>query len=372
MSVKIFHTGDIHLGMTFGGYPDNIRADLIEARYKTLAKMINLANEENCHLFIIAGDLFDKTKINKKDIIRTKEILTRFSGHCVLVLPGNHDYEDGMVSLWEIFRKNVAEKIILLNEKTPYDLKGFGLDILIYPAPCHKKHSSEHNLAWIKKTEHKSLANWHIGIAHGTLKELSVDMDQNYFPMTKKELEEMRMDLWLLGHSHFSFPEADVVKHHQIFNAGTPEPDGMDCKHEGEAWILSLEEGKKIFGRKVSVGSYLFKDQTRTIEGASCFEKLLTDFATTTKNVILRLKLKGQLDKELFKEKEEYYRQLKNQYHYLIVDDSQLKIKITADMIRDEFLENSLPHQLISSLLAEKEDEAAQLAYELIREVQQN
>ena len=69
MGIKIFHTADLHLGMRFAGYPD-IQDELINARYETLEKLVSLANRENCTLFVIAGDLFDRTTLNVKDISR--------------------------------------------------------------------------------------------------------------------------------------------------------------------------------------------------------------------------------------------------------------------------------------------------------------
>ena len=50
MSIKIFHTGDLHIGMKFSNYPDSIRTSLVKARLDTLKNMITKANEEECTL----------------------------------------------------------------------------------------------------------------------------------------------------------------------------------------------------------------------------------------------------------------------------------------------------------------------------------
>ena len=115
MSVKILHTADLHIGMKFNGYPEPIRGKLQEARIEVLARMIQRANEENCDLFVIAGDLFHNIKgIDKGTIARTAEHLNGFLGECVLILPGNHDYDNDMIELWEVFKKNASDKILLL------------------------------------------------------------------------------------------------------------------------------------------------------------------------------------------------------------------------------------------------------------------
>ena len=115
--VKIFHTGDIHLGMKFNNYADEIKEKLFEVRFLTLENMIIKSNELNADLFVIAGDLFNTIQVAKRDIHRTVKFLDKFNGACVLVLPGNHDYDNGMTDLWREFTKIPSEKIVLLNEK---------------------------------------------------------------------------------------------------------------------------------------------------------------------------------------------------------------------------------------------------------------
>ena len=57
MALIIFCTSDLHLGMKFANYPDNIRESLVEARFKTLKRLVEKANSEKCDLFVVAGDL---------------------------------------------------------------------------------------------------------------------------------------------------------------------------------------------------------------------------------------------------------------------------------------------------------------------------
>ena len=66
MLLKIFHTADLHLGMTFGNrnYPEEVRRQLVEARYQTLERLVELANEAQCRLFLVAGDLFHLSLIH--------------------------------------------------------------------------------------------------------------------------------------------------------------------------------------------------------------------------------------------------------------------------------------------------------------------
>jgi len=46
MELKIFHTADIHLGMKFANYP----SELIQARFDTLSRCIEIANNKKALL----------------------------------------------------------------------------------------------------------------------------------------------------------------------------------------------------------------------------------------------------------------------------------------------------------------------------------
>ena len=372
MALKILHTGDVHIGMKFNGYPEFIRGELVEARFKVLVNLIQTANEEECRLFVIAGDLFDKTTIAKKDVVRVISILENFAGDCVLVMPGNHDYDNGMVELWHLFAERLSDKIVVLNENKVYQLaQTHDLDVAVYPAPCNKKTSKTNNLGWINALPELPEAGLHIGIAHGALDGLSPDLKQDYFYMQVSELEHLPVDLWLLGHTHIPYPNLELVKGHKIFNAGTPEPDGMDCSHAGHAWLLEIDEQKNIQAQRLATGYYRFIDTEESITDWDDMKRLQQKYIiATAPQTLLRLNIKGRVEREMFNQKQALYQELEKNLAYATFDDSGLGLKITAEVIDQEFTAGSLPHQLFMEFIAENDEEALQVAYELVREVQ--
>lgn len=372
MDLKIFHTGDLHIGMKFNNYPDFLKNDLIEARFETLENMILKANKEQSHLFIIAGDLFDKINIAKKDIIRVITILEKFAGDCVLVMPGNHDYDNGMVELWQYFKSNISGNILLLNEYRPYSLKDFDLDLVVYPAYCDSKHSDSNRIQWISELDRREEAQWEFAIVHGALKGLSPDLSNKYFNISEEELNEMEMDLWLLGHTHISYPLKEEVNKRKIFNAGTPEPDGLDCQHQGTAWIIQIDDDKNILARTIKTGKYYFNDLEYKVENQDDLIKIKEDlFEDAPFRKVVRLTLEGRVEEWLFNEKEDFFQELRGELAYLEIDDSNLKLRITEEFIDREFAANSFPHLILKELAASREDDALQLAYELIKEVKE-
>ncbi|RAK05048.1 DNA repair exonuclease SbcCD nuclease subunit [Halanaerobium saccharolyticum] len=369
MSLKIMHTGDVHLGMKFNQYPQ-ISSDLEEARYQALENVIKAGNQRNVNLLAIAGDLFDKASIKSVNIKKTIAILDKFAGDAVLILPGNHDYSDGITALWDQFKKNIKGRMLILDQEKIYDLHDFGISAAVYPAPCDSKLSSENKLGWIKNLSERPAADYHLALAHGALAGFSPDLNDDYFKMTKEELLDLEMDLWLLGHSHLPYPEMKNVKMQKIFNNGTPEPDGMDCRHQGSAWYIELDEENQVQAERIRTGNYHFSDLEKIINSQSELENLVNQILSfAPENKILRLKLKGELPRDDFTVKDKYLSELRDNCFYAKIDQSALNIKIDQDLIKEEFVENSFPHQLLSEL--EDNKQAQQLAYKMLKEVQQ-
>jgi len=371
MTLKIFHSGDIHIGMKFNNYPPYIQQKLIKARYKILDTLIKKANKKNANLFVISGDLFDKHNIKEDEIIEVINKLKKFSGDAILILPGNHDFDNGGIELWEKFKNNMSGKIVLLNDFREYDLKKFDLDVSIYPAPCDSKHSAENNLDWIKNKntqEESPKRKYEIGISHGAISGLSPDMTDSYFTMSKDELKNLNMDIWLLGHTHLPYPFEKEITNRKIFNCGTPEPDGLDCDHSGNAWFIEIDKEKNINAKRITTGQYHFYDLEYKINSKKDFENMKNKLLKgKVENKIIRLKLKGRIEENLYQQKEEIYHELSDKIAYLKINDNDLKIKITNEVINSEFTENSFPYKLLNDL---KDDEKAlQIAYEFIKEV---
>jgi len=151
MTIKILHTADLHLGMKFArGYTPEVQERLVETRFDTLSSLIKIANKQDSDLLVIAGDLFHNPRVSRKDILRAADLLKRFEGRLILVLPGNHDYiQKGEDPLWPKFYEAVSENTVLLGEPKPYDLRRHDVDMIVYAAPCMSKHSSRNAIGWV-------------------------------------------------------------------------------------------------------------------------------------------------------------------------------------------------------------------------------
>lgn len=378
MPLRIMHTSDVHIGMTFRHYPDEIREKLVEARFAVLEKIVDQAESQQCHLLVVAGDLFEKQSISKKDLLRVKQILAAFSSGTVCVLPGNHDYINDSTSLWHTFMQDLPDNLLVLDQEERVTLTEGDYTVTLYPAPCHNKHSNTHNLSWVEEVPiedgDREAGHFHVGIAHGALTGISPDLAGQYYNMTLETLEKLSQDLWLLGHTHLPYPGISTPRNASIYNAGAPEPDGMDCQHEGGAWFVEIDENRHIEAHRIVTGTFRFRDIVEEVKNEADFQRILDQYTggereNAAQQTLLRLKLQGYLEEEAYEARHAFYREMEKHLAYFVPDDTGLKVRFTEDKIMKAFTEGSLPALLLKELVSQHDEETAHLAYELIQEV---
>jgi DNA repair protein SbcD/Mre11 len=370
--LKIFHSADLHLGLRFSRYPEG----LAEARFASLERMVEKANAEACDLFVVAGDLFDTLQVARKDIARAAKILARFE-KVACVLPGNHDFYSGQSEdaqsddFWRHFELPDHGRLLLLKEGRAYPLASFGIDAVVYSAPCRSKYSKTHALDWLAGTL-KWEAKYHVGVAHGSFEGLSPDMQGDYFPMKKAELDRCQLDLWLLGHIHVQFPPRSPGQSDRIFYSGTHEPDGFDCRHEGKAWLLELSEDKSLAARSLSTGHYRFREEEVELHSLGALEAFSSKFSDDeARRTLIKLKVSGSLRREEHDLFGDAFEKMRARFFFVKADLEALGVRLSPEDIDRAYPKESFPHRLLTELAAHETDrEALQAAFDLMRELE--
>jgi DNA repair exonuclease SbcCD nuclease subunit len=368
MSLRIFFTSDLHLGMKFATLPER-QAELAEARFACLKRLVETANEKHAELFVVAGDLFERVGVPKRDVQRAAALLGDFHGALVCVLPGNHDFLSPGDELWRRFKEACGDAVLLLEEQRPYPLSHYGLDACLYPGPCVSKHSGSNAIGWVKDTVKDSTLRHHFGVAHGSLEGFSPDFGGDYYPMKVSELLSFRLDLWLLGHTHQRYPQKPAASD-TIFIAGTPEPDGFDCSHGGSAWLLALNDEGAVTAEDLPSGTYRFlraEAEVESIEDLAAIEKKWTTGEDVSR-ILLRAVLRGHLPPSAYSELDRMRGRLAEVLFHVELDSGGVREEITRETIDREYPEGSFPHRLLSGLADSGDPEALELAYELFLE----
>jgi hypothetical protein len=262
-----------------------------------------------------------------------------------------------------------SEELVLLTEQKPYDLSDYGLDVVLFPAPCDGKHSAENRLGWLSDLAERLAGKWLVGVAHGTVKGVSPDFNDQYFPMDEAELASLSLDHWCLGHTHVPYPSLSETGKEPFIFSGTPEPDGFDCRHGGSAWLTEFDENGSIFSRLLSTGQFRFVDLEKKVCDSFDIKALQKDFEADSEKTLVKLKLTGTLTEADYNGRGQILKLLEEKVLYLECDESELTLQINASVIDDKYPQNSFPHRLLKRLSAMDEPDAAQMAYRLVEEV---
>lgn len=372
--MKIFLTGDNHIGLKYASHEQ--AAALVASRISAFEDMVQAANTENCDLFVISGDLFDKTVgILKKDIKSLLDILAHFGG-TVVVLPGNHDYYDSEVQVWQYFKGLMVsyDNILLLTEYRPYPLTVNGEEIVLYPAHCTSLHSApgQNNLGWIKELDIPRDGAYHIGIAHGAVEGETIDREGQYFKMTGQELEDIPVDVWLIGHTHVPFPR-DLTENYasagKIFNAGTHVQTDVSCNTEGQCFVIDINGDKTVRAKKFVSGSLRFYRKNITVNAGEMEETLYRELNGIGDNSVVDLVLSGAVTTEEYENRHNIISDVLSRFLEGTYNDYALSKRITGELVYAEFPETSFSARLLTALLEEPKE--AQLVYELLNSMKE-
>lgn len=373
--LKIFVTGDNHIGLKYASHGQ--AAVLASSRISAFEDMVQTANRENCGLFVITGDLFENTySISKRDVKTLLDMLSYFNG-IVVVLPGNHDYYDADVRVWQYFKDIMAsyDNIMLLSEYRPYEIDVNGDRVILYPALCTSLHSTpgQNNLTWIKEASIENDGAYHIGIAHGAVEGETIDSEGLYFLMKRSELESIPVDAWLIGHTHVPFPnnltETLIQVKDNVFNAGTHVQTDVACNTEGVCFIVEIDENKAIRAKKILSGNLRFYRKRITVTAGSMEAILTQELAEIDNHSVVDIVLDGAVSAEEYEERNEILTGVLSRFVEGTYNDYSLSKLISKDLIESEFPETSFSAGFLSSLLGNPKE--AQLAYELLKSLKE-
>ncbi len=373
MSIRIIHTADNHIGLPFKQYPAEVASRLIEERFAALARLVTVANEQKAHFFVVAGDLFDSTRVKKEDIDKVAAVLRGFDGVAVIVVPGNHDhYANSETELWKRFRKatEADTRIDLLVEPAvkSYDVEGQAVHF--FPCPCPSKTGAEPTIDWVAEAAGQHATGLKIGIAHGNVSGLGLDAEGQYFNIEPVALEAAGMATWLLGHIHVPFPTSESGERSSYFMAGIHTPDSLRCRHAGSAWSIECDGECVTRYERLAPGEIAFRRLEKELLSADDVADLVrTCEALDAGSTVFDLQLSGRLSATERAHLTAEIDRLRPGFLNL-TEESDIHDRIDAAQIEREYRRGGLAQRLLTALLADADHpDAATLAHELIEEV---
>jgi DNA repair exonuclease SbcCD nuclease subunit len=206
--MKILHTSDLHIGSPL---TSRLSQDKVRERKGELLtnfeRMIEEAVYQRVSLFIIAGDLFDTSKITKSNAERVIGAIARCPSIDFLYLSGNHE------------KNALTESDVALPENLK--LFGDGWTYFDYGEVCVAGRSEiESGMFSSLELDYRKT---NIVVLHGAL----ADGKTGGETIGRRELEGKHIDYLALGHYH-TYSEHKIDETGIAVYAGTPEGRGFD------------------------------------------------------------------------------------------------------------------------------------------------
>jgi DNA repair exonuclease SbcCD nuclease subunit len=233
--LKIAHTSDVHLH----------DGDDSERTRIAFARVVDAVLAERVDLFLVAGDLFDHTRIEGDIIDFTYEQLARIDCPTVII-PGNHD-------CWQ-------ERSIL--RRMDFRHAGHHVHLLDQPEGALVQFAALHATVWGRcmldhVPSNKPLAGcpartgdyWHIGMAHG----LYVDYPESERSslITAEEVEASGLDYLALGHVHAH----RLMRHGRTIACYPGSPAAhLGTRQSGSMAVVELEPGAPARVHELAIG----------------------------------------------------------------------------------------------------------------------
>jgi DNA repair exonuclease SbcCD nuclease subunit len=235
-TLKLVHTSDAHLDTdSFTGEQRRSSCRRLELAFR---KVVDTVCEERADLFMIAGDLFDSSRVERAAIDFVLAELSRATCPVVL-LPGNHDcYDNGSIYRRVDFRQAGSHVHPVTAEEG---------EMLVFPeleATVWGRAMVDHDHA------NRPLAGvpprlrdyWHIGIAHGFLAKNRREMRSSL--ITPGEIADSGFDYLALGHVHV-FREVSQEPTKACYS-GSSAPLYMGKKEGGSVAVITLDRSSGV------------------------------------------------------------------------------------------------------------------------------
>ena len=229
--MKILHSADLHLDTPFTGRSREQAQFLKEQLLSVPEKLAKLCRQEQCDLFLLAGDLFDGAW-TKESFLALRNALED-CGAMVFISPGNHDYVNlkspYTTKIWpsnvHIFSQTRMESVLM--EK---------LDCRVYGAGFRSMDCG----SLLEGFRCREDAKYHIAVLHGD----PTQADSPCCPVTAQQIQRSGLDYLALGHIH----KNGQLKAGKTLCAwpGCPMGRGFDETGTKGALLVELQQEAKV------------------------------------------------------------------------------------------------------------------------------
>mgnify|MGYP001225183215 CR=1 FL=1 len=330
--LKLLHTADWHLGMSFGQFDEADRTKLTRARLEVVDKLLGLADMHQVHAVLCAGDLFDEPT---PDPIWWKGLRKAFdrvangwpASRPVFLLPGNHDplTANSVWSPTHPFRAGLPPWVQVIDR--PDFTAPLGELGVLHAVPCTSR-AGQRDPTELIPARQPGDARIRVGMVHGQTFDL--EGCQTNFPISKDAAAQRGLDYLAIGDTHgFRLVPPDTVP---TVYPGAPEQTRFGETGAGQAALVFFRRaGQRPRVEPQRVATWTWREET-------CHDlpRLLQLRSENLTKTVLRLTLDMEVSLEEHEQVELILRELKGtaathgRVGVLVTDRTKLALKVTG------------------------------------------
>lgn len=234
--LRLVHTSDVHLG-AYEGSGDSKWAQRRDLIRHTFSRVIDLANDQDADLLVIAGDFFDNGRVDESTVVFAAEQIRRFEGQ-TLLLPGNHDPMDPGSLYWRYDMESIAHRLHIFRSHPGEIYKPEGVDLVAWGRAYL---DSDWHFKPLEGLPERIDNRWHLGIAHGHFVREGGEMHRSLL-MKESEIAAASGHWDYLAFGHWE-PHADVsCGGTTAIYSGAPMPLSDASKRAGWASVVDFTD----------------------------------------------------------------------------------------------------------------------------------
>lgn len=228
MIYRFLHSSDLHLGKPFGGFPEDIRGRLREARHGVIGRLAQAARAAGLRDVLLAGDTFDAETPAPETLRHALQAMAAEGDLRWYLMPGNHD-SLAASELWLRIAREAPANLIVLHDSAPLPLAE---EVWLLPAPSTQRRPGR------DLTEAMSAATpagaLRIGLGHGAITDFAAEEGSpGIIPPDRARLSGL--DYLGLGDWHGQMQVGPAT-----WYSGTPEADGFKHAAAAAALVVTL------------------------------------------------------------------------------------------------------------------------------------
>lgn len=301
--MKFIHCADVHLGSKIESKLKDISKERKTELRGSFKQMIEYAKENDIHIIVLAGDIFDKENPAIKDKEFFYDAVKSNTDIDFLYLRGNHD-------LLENTDDDIPNLKLFSSDWTSYSY-----DTVVFSGIEMNSKNATSLYSSLKLNEN----NKNIVILHGEIGDPGKDK------VSVKKLKNKGIDYLALGHIH-AFAEGKIDDRGIYVNPGCLLGRGFD--ELGDKGFVEVDVEDRITYKYIpNTYKKIVEEEIDISEAKNNYEamQIIQSSIKTTKGNILRIVLKGDVPYTVDDLDSEIHASLNHNYRYLAIKDKTTK-----------------------------------------------